>query len=118
MKEKRLWVLLCGVCAAWLLCACTGGGQAGAPASVSPVPSACAAPVELEPLQGAGGTVYGAAGPEGFYSIAGIARPDGSLNIQYTDYASLQTVFLCAQPNCAHDSESCTSFLPGGGASP
>lgn len=115
MKEKRLWVLLCVVCAAWLLCACTGGGQAGAPASASPVPSACAAPVKLEPLQGAGGTVYGAAGPEGFYSIAGFARPDGSLNIQYTDYASLQTVFLCAQPNCAHDSESCTSFLPGGG---
>ena len=79
-----------------------------------PGPGGTAAPLELVPLQDAEGTVYGAAGPDGYYSVVSTARADGSLNIRYTDYASMQTVYLCAQPNCAHDSESCTSYQPGG----
>lgn len=112
MKHKR--VLAGSVCLAVLLCACAGRGQAPAPPAGSPAPAATAAPLELVPLQDAEGTVYGAAGPDGYYSVVSAARADGSLNIRYTDYASMQTVYLCAQPNCAHDSESCTSYQPGG----
>lgn len=37
---------------------------------------------------------------------------DGSLNILYTDYEALNQVILCAQPNCTHDSEACTGWIP------
>ena len=110
MKNKR--VLAGSVCLAVLLCACAWREKAPAPPAASPAPAATAAPLELVPLQDAEGTVYGAAG--GYYSVVSAARADGSLNIRYTDYASMQTVYLCAQPNCAHDSESCTSYQPGG----
>ena len=112
MKHKR--VLAGSVCLAVLLCACAGRGQTPALPAGSPAPAATAAPLELAPLQDAEGTVYGAAGPDGYYSVVSTARADGSLNIRYTDYASMQTVYLCAQPNCTHDSESCTSYQPGG----
>ena len=112
MKHKR--VLAGSVCLAALLCACAGRGQTPALPAGSPAPAATATPLELAPLQDAEGTVYGAAGPDGYYSVVSTARADGSLNIRYTDYASMQTVYLCAQPNCAHDSESCTGYQPGG----
>ena len=111
MKHKR--VLAGSVCLAVLLCACAGRGQTPALPAGSPAPAATAATMELAPLQDAEGTVYGAAGPDGYCSVVSTARADGSLNIRYTDYASMQTVYLCAQPNCAHDSESCTSYQPG-----
>lgn len=109
---KRNLLLACFACAA-LLCACAGPAETPSPAPEDPLPAASAPPPELVPLQ-TGETVYGAAGPDGYYSILPLPRADGSLNIQYTDYASMQTVFLCAQPNCAHDSDSCTSYQSGG----
>lgn len=33
------------------------------------------------------------------------------VNITYTDYASAQRVYLCNQPNCAHNDDTCTSWF-------
>lgn len=73
----------------------------------------------LYPLQGVGGWVYGAGGDDGYYSISPFVQADGSTNIQYTDYETMQTVPLCSQVNCTHNTEACTSWLPynGGGTS-
>ncbi len=32
-------------------------------------------------------------------------------NILYTDYESLQQIYLCSVPGCAHNTEECTSFV-------
>lgn len=74
---------------------------------------------DLYALQDYGGQVYGAAGADGFYYITSAQNNDGSLLIHYMDYASMQDIPLCAQPNCKHDDETCTAWLPfaGGGTS-
>lgn len=53
----------------------------------------------------------GSGTPEGFY----ILKTDYVSNIQnitYVDYATQKYVYLCSSPNCTHDTESCTSFIP------
>lgn len=68
-------------------------------------------------LQGQDGYSWGGYGKEGFYYMRNSARDDGTCNIMYADYASQQSVYLCAQANCPHDNESCTSYIvpPEGG---
>ena len=39
-------------------------------------------------------------------------RDDGSANLMYLDYATMEKIYLCNQPNCNHDTEACTSYLP------
>ena len=56
-----------------------------------------------------GGTEAGA------YRLA--YRADGSSNITYIDYATCSEIYLCNRPNCTHDNESCTSWLPMDGIS-
>lgn len=59
-------------------------------------------------------TVYGSGNDAGFYEV--FANDDTSKNIMYTDYATLSQVYLCSKPSCAHDNESCTSWIkPMGG---
>lgn len=74
----------------------------------------------LSPLQNAQGVPYGGLGKEGFYFVTPWSRADGSFNLLYADYTSRQEVYLCAQPNCKHDTESCTSYIPlsPGGVTP
>lgn len=55
-------------------------------------------------------TAYGSGNEQGFYQI--FLNDDNSKNILYVDYATHQQVYLCSQPNCEHDSESCTSWIP------
>ncbi len=55
-------------------------------------------------------TIYGSANDRGFYEI--YSNDDFSKNIFYTDYATQQQIYLCSQPNCAHDNEACTAWLP------
>lgn len=38
-----------------------------------------------------------------------------SKNITYVDFASQAEIFLCAQPNCTHDTTACPSYYPVGG---
>lgn len=116
--------LLAALAACLVLAGCTRtlpGSDAAAPPPVS-APSASPAPSPAAPrvtglraLQDSSGFVYGAAGPDGFYSISAAAA-DGSTLIQYTDYASMQTLPLCAAPACAHDSDACTAWLPYNGS--
>lgn len=47
---------------------------------------------------------------QGFYRF--VPRADGSANLLYTDFASLQEVYLCNQPNCTHSNDSCSSWFP------
>lgn len=47
---------------------------------------------------------------DGLYEVCQI-RP-GSCNLLYLDAATRQENYLCAAPNCTHDSESCSSYLP------
>lgn len=35
-----------------------------------------------------------------------------SVNIIYTDFEKAQTLVLCGQPNCTHNSSSCVSYIP------
>ena len=55
-------------------------------------------------------TIYGSGNDTGFYEI--YSNDDFSKNIFYTDYTTQQQVYLCSQPNCAHDNEACTAWLP------
>lgn len=48
--------------------------------------------------------------PEGMYSVQYIYP--ASQNLFYLDVQSGQQLFLCAVPNCRHDSETCSSYLP------
>lgn len=38
--------------------------------------------------------------------------PDGSVSFTYVDYATNQRIFLCSNPNCNHQNETCTSYVP------
>ncbi len=51
-----------------------------------------------------------AASPEGLYEVCSVRL--GSCNLFYVDAATRQETYLCATPNCTHDSESCNSYLP------
>ena len=50
-----------------------------------------------------------AASPEGLYEVCSVRL--GSCNLLYVDAATRQETYLCATPNCTHDSESCNSYL-------
>src|SRR5699024_8541184 len=68
--------------------------------------SAAADPAEagsLQPLTPGTGQGYYVCGSNG-----------GSPLLCYLDYASAAEVPLCARPNCEHNSESCTAWLPAG----
>lgn len=54
-------------------------------------------------------TSYGSGNSSGYYGI--YSNPDGSRNILYTDYETASQVYLCNQPSCAHNTESCASWL-------
>lgn len=54
-------------------------------------------------------TVYGSGNDKGFYEI--FQNEDQSRNIMYSDYTTCNQIYLCSQPNCAHDNESCTSWI-------
>lgn len=54
-------------------------------------------------------TSYGSGNSTGYYSA--FLNEDGSRNIIYTDYETASQVYLCAQPNCEHNNESCTSWI-------
>lgn len=54
--------------------------------------------------------VDGYSSSDGYYRM--IPREDGSLNLCYIDFTTKQEIVLCNQPNCTHDSDSCTSWFP------
>lgn len=122
MKRRKLAV--CALLAA-ALAGCTAGnpGESEPPARLPSNQGNGAAETvlagDLSALQDYGGRVYGAVGADGFYYVTAVQSDDGSLLIHYLDYASMQDVPLCVQPNCRHEDETCTAWLPftGGGTS-
>lgn len=58
----------------------------------------------------------GTANAEGFYYT--LEREDGSFNQKYIDYKTRQEVFLCSRPECRHNDETCTSWIPFAGSYP
>lgn len=118
------------LCLALLLAAC--GAPAGSTASAPPAASgqsepASAATSEMEPTELPAAqpertayapfelispialSVQGSGNSHGFYQI--IINSDMSRNILFMDYASQKQVYLCASPNCEHDSAACTSWI-------
>ena len=56
----------------------------------------------------------GAGNSAGFYTLRRNSdrdHEDMSRNILYIDYATKKQVYLCAQPNCSHDDDFCTSWI-------
>lgn len=51
--------------------------------------------------------------PDGLYTVCQVQL--GGENLFYVDAQSRQETYLCAVPNCTHDSEECTSWLPMNG---
>ena len=75
-------------------------------------PEAVTGGVQFTALQQSDGWNYGGSRPDGFYFVSADCREDGSTNLLYLDYATGQQVYLCSQPNCSHDTDACTSYLP------
>lgn len=45
---------------------------------------------------------------DGFYFLSHEKYLPGAMNIKYIDFATRQETFLCAVPNCTHDTDACT----------
>lgn len=52
----------------------------------------------------------GAATETGYYEIMS-TQPD-YINVLYTDYQTLTRTYLCSSPECLHNDDTCTSWLP------
>ena len=59
---------------------------------------------------------YGSGNGAGYYYFAKDEKGNSLLRV--VDYASLQDVPLCSQPNCAHEGESCPAWFAWSGAEP
>lgn len=53
---------------------------------------------------------------DGFYFLSHEKYLPGAMNIKYIDFATRQETFLCAVPNCTHDTDACTSYFVTNGA--
>lgn len=123
MKRFLPIPVLCSAALLAVLCACTPDSASTATDTLSdtaqPFTEEAAAPAEkvTQPvatgfvnLNRADQTMMGSGSDTGFYQI--LYRPDNSANLTYVDYATAQEIFLCASPNCTHDNESCSAWLP------
>lgn len=58
-------------------------------------------------------SLYGAfgetSGKDGLYTI--LVTPEDGANILYTDYNTNTMTYLCASPECSHNSDACTSWF-------
>ena len=116
MKKLFYRFILCAaVCG--LLCALAGCKPASSvPASTPPASSTAAGDTDYSAYK----TVYTGEGSYGGTAAGAyrlVYRADGSSNITYIDYATRSEIYLCNRPNCTHDNESCTSWLPMDGIS-
>lgn len=61
-------------------------------------------------------STYGSGNEAGYYYFA--KDENGNSLLRVVDYATLQDVPLCSQPNCAHSDETCPAWFEWGGTSP
>lgn len=119
------------LCLALLLAAC--GAPAASPAPTQPAapsqsgPASAASTAEAEPTEPPAAqpgrkayapfalvtpialSVQGSGNSHGFYEIQ--SNDDSSRNILFSDYSALKQVYLCASPNCEHNSAACPSWI-------
>lgn len=89
-----------------LLCACSHERQQESKSnSLSSGAEAYPSPWSLQEL-----TLCSKETTTGFYSIESVWP--GSFNVFYLDYAAGQQLFLCNVPNCTHNDDTCTSYIP------
>lgn len=97
-----------------LLAGCAAGPQPASTAAPSP-----AAPNAQTPEAAAFGEMEQATpglramGEDGMYLLEQYFS--GAMNLLYADFTTQQEVFVCAEPNCPHNTASCTSWLPFAG---
>lgn len=107
-------VLACGL---GLLAGCSSAQGPGSSAPASE-PEPAPPSVDFSPMQTNGVEVLredlvddGFPSSSGYYRV--ISQEDQiAFNVCYTDFATRQEIYLCNQPNCTHDNESCTSWFP------
>ena len=116
MNRIYAYVLILCLCLNLMACSSATGTNSTSETNQAPVSTPFSVVANLRPLQTADGWVYGASSEDGFYSIASLCRNDGSSNIQFTDYHTMETVYLCAQINCSHSDDTCTSWVPYSGS--
>lgn len=87
------------------------------PETVQSIDSVIASSGELRLASSACGflTNNGVATDTGYYSAETLQA--GTVSVVYTDYASRTRTYLCADPNCAHNSDSCTALFSATGNS-
>jgi hypothetical protein len=116
MKKLFYRFILCAAVFGLLFTLAGCNPASSVPASTPPASSTAASIADYSAYK----TVYTGEGSyggtkAGAYRI--IYRADGSSNITYIDYATCSEIYLCNRPNCTHDNESCTSWLPMDGIS-
>lgn len=94
----------------WYILQTPGGNGYGKKSAVAAL---CAASASGAVLTSAGNGMY-VTTEAGIYEVQNVFA--GSANLMYTDLQTGERIFLCAQPSCAHNSESCPSYLATPGA--
>lgn len=94
-----------------LLCACSPIIKADYPVNslASSIDGAIEIGTDFHMITSPDITNYGSGNEQGFYSI--FSNKDGSRNLMYIDYDSLNQIYLCYQPNCEHNSEKCNAWI-------
>lgn len=114
MPKNRLFPLLACALAAAILSGCAPTRDDVPAPAPEPEATADAAPGgEAIPITHIAYQDYlsnRACTPEGMYSVQYIYP--ASQNLFYLDADSGRELFLCAVPNCRHDSQACSSYLP------
>ncbi len=111
VKKKRIF----GLIACLAFCCFSACGRQALPQGSSPAQTAGperllhtgAAPFHM--VSTVDITSYGSGNEKGFYEV--FENEDHSKNIMYTDYETQKQIYLCAQPNCTHQDERCTSWV-------
>ena len=114
MKKLPVKPLCAVLTCALLLSSCAAGGGSEASSAVSSsVPDAQRTQTQPETIQaGESGHTLSlcvSATDSGMY-LSGTFR-QGFSNLLYMDFSTRQEVFLCGNPNCAHDTDACTSYF-------
>lgn len=107
MKQR----LFCLTLAAALLTGC--GVQAAQPETTPEAASGTAPETVASESASAGLHLLYAGDEDGFYS-AGSSVDPGLSRVNYVDYTTLTAAPLCDDPECTHDSDTCTACLPEG----
>lgn len=114
--------LTAGLLTLTMLAGCSSSASHGSsstagipPETVQSVDPGPASSGELRLVSSAYGAITnsGVATDAGYYSAESLQT--GTVTVVYTDYTSRSRTYLCADPNCAHNSDSCTALFPATG---